>query len=234
MKELLDTLNANAGAFNVAFGFVVAVATVVYAILTAALVAETRRMRQAQTGAELVIRIQPSDTWINLIELVIENVGMGTAYDISLSADPDLEYKPGKHLSDLGMFKHGLRALGPRQSLKTFLMSVAGKTSQIEDPKGPYRFTVTARYRTNRRGQVERRFELDLLHLLGLVQVGTSPLLTIARSIESMKRDLEHVVSGFKRLHAVTYTKEDVDREDAEAVALFRERHKPDKDDDAV
>lgn len=184
MKEFLDALNQNAGALNVLFSGIVMLATVVYAVLTARLVAETRKMRRAQTEAEVVVRLQPSETWINPIELVVENVGMGTAYDLTFQATSDQEYAQGKRLADLGLFKHGLRVLSPRQTLKTFLMSVVGKTDQIEDPSGPLQFTVVAKYRTALGESVGRSFELDLRYLLGLSQVGTPPLQKLARSLE--------------------------------------------------
>ena len=226
MQEFLQTLNENAGALNVVFGFVVMAATVVYAVLTAALVAETKRMRRAQTEPEVVIRLQPSETWLMLIELVVENNGMGTAYDLKLEATPDFEYGPGKRLSDLGLFKHGLRVLGPRQSIKTFLMSVVGKVDKIEDPVGPLQFAVTARYRTAFNTAVERRFDLDLRFLLGLVQVGSPPLRKIARSLEEIQKEVKHLASGFHRLRVIAYSKADVEEENARLEAQFSEERK--------
>ena len=226
MREFLQTLNENAGALNVVFGFVVMTATVVYALLTAALVAETKRMRRAQTEPEVVIRLQPSETWLMLIELVVENNGMGTAYDLELEATPDFEYKPGSRLSDLGLFKHGLRVLGPRQSMKTFLMSVAGKVDKIQDPVGPLQFAVTARYRTAINTAVERRFDLDLRFLLGLAQVGSPPLRKIARSLEELQKEVKHLASGFHRLHVIAYSKADAEEENARLEAHFREERK--------
>ncbi|MGH9203325.1 MAG: hypothetical protein ACRD2A_19020, partial [Vicinamibacterales bacterium] len=79
--DRLDFLNRNSGAFNVIFALVVAGATVVYVILTHRLVTETRRMREAQTEPVVLVRIEPSDAWINLILLIVENVGPGAAYD---------------------------------------------------------------------------------------------------------------------------------------------------------
>lgn len=234
MRELLDTLNQNAGAFNVLFGGVVMLATAVYAVLTAVLVVETRKMRRAQTEAEVVVRLQPSEKWINLIELVVENVGMGTAYDITLKATTDQEYEPGKRLSDLGLFKHGIRVLSPRQSLKTFLMSIVGKVDKIKDPSGPLRFTIVTRYRNVLGEPMERTFELDLQYLLGLRQAGTPPLEKLADSIENIQKDLAHLASGFRRLKVVTYTKNDIEEETARIEARMLEQKRVRQSPDAV
>ena len=69
MQHFLDFLNANSGAINVLFSFIVAFATVIYAVLTIVLVLETRRMRKSQTDPDVVVRIQPSESWINFIRL---------------------------------------------------------------------------------------------------------------------------------------------------------------------
>lgn len=215
MQGWLDSLNRNAGALSVVFGAVVMMSTVVYARLTAALVRETTRMRQAQSDPEVVVRLQPSEAWMSLIELVVENNGMGTAYDLKLEATTDLEYAPGKRLSELGLFKHGLRTLGPRQGMKTFLMSVAGKVDQIETSNA-LQFAVTARYRTAFNATVERRFDLDLRFLLGLVEVGVPPLKKIAEAVEAIQKEVKHLSSGFHRLKVIAYTKADIDKENAE------------------
>jgi len=45
----IDFLNDNSGAFTVIFAFIVALAPVIFAILTWRLVSETRRLRKTQT-----------------------------------------------------------------------------------------------------------------------------------------------------------------------------------------
>lgn len=224
MRELLQFLNGNAGALNVLFGFVVMVATAVYATLTVMLVLETRRMRRAQTEPEVVVRLQPSETWLHLIELVVENNGMGTAYDLRLEATPDMEYEAGKRISGIGLFKHGVRALGPRQSMRTYLTSVVGRVHEIEGPESPLHFAVTARYRTASNEAIERRFELDLRFLIGMVRVGSPPLQKIARSVEEMQKDVRHVATGFHRIRVAAFTKADLDDEEAELRAEFQRR----------
>jgi hypothetical protein len=221
VKRALDFLNANSGAFNLLFSFVVAAATVVYARLTHHLVSKTRRMRKAQTDPELVVRIQPNETWINLIEFVVENNGAGAALDVRLTAVPDFEYEKGKRLSEFGIFKHGIRMLAPRQSVKTFLMSVVGETDEIKNLESRFQFKVTAQYKTPGGDEATRHFQIDLLHLIGLVQLGQPPLLSIAKSIEAMEKTVASVISNTKRLHVVALTRDDVKKEREEQLARF-------------
>ncbi len=117
---LLEFLNQNSGAFAVMFSALVAIATIVYAILTWKLVSETRKMRETQTEPKVSVTIQPREEWINFIDMVIQNIGLGPAYNIKFEVSPDFEYAKGKFLSDLGFMKNGLRYLAPNQNYNSF------------------------------------------------------------------------------------------------------------------
>ena len=54
---VLEFLNQNSGAFTVIFSALVAIATIVYAILTGRLVSETRKMRGVQTEPKVSVTI---------------------------------------------------------------------------------------------------------------------------------------------------------------------------------
>ena len=116
----LEFLNQNSGAFAVIFSAVVAIATIVYAILTWRLVSETRKMREAQTEPKISATIQPREEWINFIDMVIQNIGLGPAYNIKFEINPDFEYIKGKFLSELGFMKNALKYLAPNQKLQFF------------------------------------------------------------------------------------------------------------------
>jgi primosomal protein N'' len=68
VADLIAFLNANTGALNLLFAGVVAAATVVYAWLTAKLVAETRRLRQVQTEPHIEVFYRPRDECIQTHE----------------------------------------------------------------------------------------------------------------------------------------------------------------------
>lgn len=119
-----EFLTQNSGAFAVMFSAVVAIATIVYAILTWKLVSETTKMREAQTEPKVSVTIHPREEWINFIDMVIQNIGLGPAYDIKFKINPDFEYAKGRFLSELGFMKNGLRYLAPNQKLQFFLTSM--------------------------------------------------------------------------------------------------------------
>ena len=107
---LLDFLNQNSGAITVIFTAVVAIATGVYAILTWRLVSETRKMREAQTEPKVSAIIQPKEEWLNFIDLVVQNVGLGPAYNINFQVNPDFEDIARRFkVSEIGFMRHRLR-----------------------------------------------------------------------------------------------------------------------------
>ena len=80
--QLINLLNNNSGALQALFAGIVMLATVVYAYLTAQLVAETKRMREVQTEPNIEITASPREEFVNIITLRIENIGLGPAYNI--------------------------------------------------------------------------------------------------------------------------------------------------------
>jgi cell division protein FtsL len=224
MTDLINFLNANAGVVNLLFSLVVAAATVFYAFLTKRLVVETERMRQAQTEPNVSVRVEPHDDFLNVAILVIENVGAGPAYDLRLSVSPNFEVKLGSGLSEMGLFKHGMRYLAPRQRVTLVLGNMIGQTEEIEKPDGRFRISVTATYRDVFDGTHDEIYPLDFLHFLGLTRVGTPPLRSIANDLQKIRTSLEHLETGWRRLKVETFTAEDREREDEERESWFREQ----------
>jgi HAMP domain-containing protein len=227
MDRLLNWLNSNAGAFSVLFAAVVAAATVFYAVLTKALVAETRRMREAQTEPQITIRAESSEVGINLIDLLIENIGGGPAFDLRLAAIPDFEGHKGYPLSQFGPFKHGVRVFGPGEKITKPLANVTGRTAELETPDSPFHFSVRAQYRSTLGREYDQRFLIDFRHLVGSVRVGTPPLRAMAESLEKMQKEFGELVSGFRRLKVVAYTPDDIKREEDEDWAEIEARRAP-------
>ena len=205
----LEFLNQNSGAFAVIFSAVVATATVIYAILTWRLVSETRKMREAQTEPKISVTIKPREEWISFIDMVIQNIGLGPAYNIKFEVNPDFEYVKGKFLSELGFMKNGLKYLAPNQKLQFFLTSMIENFE--EKTKKPFEIKVV--YQNSISKTYEDAYLIDFSQLIGLSQLGEPPLYKIAKNIESIQKDIQHFSTGFHRMKVIRYTKEDVEEE---------------------
>ena len=221
---LVEFLNENSGAFAVIFSAAVAIATIVYAILTWKLVSETRKMREAQTEPKVSVTIQPREEWINLIDMVIQNIGLGPAYNIKFEINPDFEYIKGKFLSELGFMKNGLKYLAPNQKLQFFLTSMIGNFE--EKNKKPFEIRVT--YQNSIGKTYKDVYMIDFSQLIGLSQLGEPPLYKIAKNVEEIKKDIHHLSTGL--IKVIRYTKEDIEEE--ETKQLLERSKQPKKEDE--
>src|ERR1035441_1102121 len=197
---ILKHLNANSGAYTVVFTLFVAAATVMYAVLTNTLVAETRRMRERQTEPDLSIAAVPSREWLNWINMEIANVGAGSAHNIRLQVEPDFENRPGEWLSRLGPFKNGIKHLPPGSKVSFFVMEMVGKDSE---KRRNSEFTIRAEYQNGEGTSVRREFPISLSYMEGLMAIDKDPLIglrehaaTIAQTVtkwaEAARSEIDH------------------------------------------
>jgi len=205
----LEFLNQNSGAFAVIFSAVVAIATIVYAILTWKLVSETIKMRKVQTEPKISITIQTSDAWINFIDMVIQNIGSGAAHDIKFKINPDFEYAKGKFLSDFGFMRNGLKYLAPNQKLQFFLTAM---TLNFRE-KIKTSFEIAAAYQNSTGKTYEDAYLIDFSHFEGLRNAGAPPLYNIAKNTENIQKDIHNLSTGFHEMKVTVRTKKDVEKE---------------------
>lgn len=187
--NILDFLNQNAGALSVIFSCLVAIATVVYAVLTWKLVSETKQMRIDQIKPNISVTVQPTERWIGLIEMIIENTGASPAYDIRFEVDPDFEYRKGRFLSELGFVKKGIPSFAPGQRLKFFL------TALTDEKKLRSSFKIKVSYKDAIGNSYENIYEIDFSILQELPQLDKSPLYEIADSLKT----IESILDGIER-----------------------------------
>lgn len=219
--RMLEFLNQNSGALTVIFTAVVTLSTVVYAVLTAVLVAETRRMRQAQTEPKLEVVIKPREEWVSLIHVYVRNIGLGPAYDISFEVSAEKGGDGAQALMDdftkAHFFGTGLRYLGPGQERVSGFSQMTEKADQkIESV-----LVFAVRYRGATGKQYQEKFWLDFSEFKGHTQIGKPPLNAIAQHLEKIQEDFHNLVSGRTRIKADVYDNEDREQERKE-----REEHR--------
>lgn len=210
---MLDFLNQNSGVLTVIFTGVVTLSTVVYAILTAVLVAETRRMRRVQTEPKMEVAIKLREEWINLVQVYVRNIGLGPAYDISFNVCAEAGKEGAKALikdfTQANFFQTGLRYLGPGQEVVSGYSQITEKFDQkIESV---LIFDVSYRGAAGR--LYNDKFRLDLSEFKGRSQIGKPHLYSIAQRLEEIQRDFHSLATGFKRIKADIYDSEDREEE---------------------
>ena len=181
----LELLNSNSGAIAVIFSGFVAMSTVVYAVLTWFLVSETKRMREAQTEPNMSISLQQRGRWGDLLDIVIQNIGSGEAFDVKFEANTDFRINsPVKRyqnrFQDLNIIKNGLSHVAPNQSYVFFLAPVR----LVENEPN---FEIKVRYKNSAGTPLpEKTYLIDFSTFTGTVQ-GGDPLEAIADNIGKLR-----------------------------------------------
>ena len=227
--ELLEFLNKNSGALMVLFTVVVTISTVVYARLTAKLVTETRKMRQAQTDPKMEVVFKPREEYINFVNLYIRNIGLGPAYDVrfqfkAVSSEEEAN-KIIERFKKCNFFYTGFKYLAPNQEITSDYIRMEENFQERIKAS----FDIQVEYFNAARKKYSDTFHINLAELKGRTQLGKPPIYSMAKDIEKIRKDFGQLVSGFRRLRTDIYTSDDRKKEEEadEEMLAEQENKKP-------
>jgi len=218
---MIQLLNNYSGSVIAILTLVLAVITGIYAFLTWRMVKETKRMREIQSEPNISIYFKSKEEYIGLIDLIIENIGQGPAFNIKLVVNPDFKYSNQKNISELNLFKNGMHHLAPGQQIKFFLNSLAAMMA-----KGCMNFDVIVNYENFASKKFKRTFNIDLSEIMGLRRVGDPPLKRISDQLEKINEVMEKMISYYPQLKVIAYTKKDIDDETKRIEETIKEEEK--------
>lgn len=207
---MIEFFNQNSGFLSLVFAAIVAASTVVYAILTSKLVSETRRMRKMQTEPNISVRVESNERAIKFVDIVVENIGAGPAFDVKFRLKDDLKLFANDKFSEIGFIKNGLKYLAPKQKLRYFLLDLPRVLN--DDSIRPLEINVEFKDYLNE--NYKSKFEINFDEFRNLSQMGSPPLLEISRSIKKISEDLSYLVSGSRKLKIDSYDKKDREEEE--------------------
>jgi hypothetical protein len=209
MGALINWANQNAGVLGLVFSLVVTISTVTYVILTRSLVQETKEMRKAGTDPEIAIYIQQQERWINLLDMVIRNLGNGPAYDISFQVNEKEPLHTDHNLSKILALKRGMRYLAPENEFRFYFGSAI---DLLKDPIiGPIEITVT--YYNRSRVKRKECFTVDITDFQGTMAVGKPPLFEMAEKLNRISTDLHNAIGSEFRLKVDVKTNKQVEQD---------------------
>jgi len=223
LNNLIQFLNQNSGALTVLFTAVVTISTVVYAILTAVLVRETKKMREVQTEPRIEITLRPLESAINIVRLHIKNIGLGPAENLIfnprvISGGEGAE-KLLAEFTETNFFRTGLKYFGPGQEIYSHYTQM----TQDHDKKIQSVLLFEVEYKSVTGSKYSEKTIIDMSEMKGSYQLGKPNMYAISQSLEKMQKDIGHIVSGFKRIKTDTYTHEDREREHQERIQQIEE-----------
>jgi hypothetical protein len=211
MQLITNILNSAVSFLNTNSGAILAITTLVYAIITGRMLYETKRMRESQTEPFVFINVQPAEGARFILYMVIQNIGPGPAYNLKLKVEPDIQMRPGRYLSEINLIKQGFRYLAPNQRLECIVAHSIEEAQKKE--KTLYEATVT--YQNKNKKHYEETFVLDFTEYFGMLYSETDPYKGIIDKLDAIHKDIDKVIDGgvTSKIRAVVYTKDERDGE---------------------
>jgi len=143
---------------------VVATATIVYVILTWLLVRNSVQLMEEQSRPRIFVYYEPLGMNRARLKLIVENRGVGAAYDIKLRVDPDIECYNVDHkkFSEHPFLKNGISYLSPGRKVGEFLTVLSGISRKEEFAIKPI---VTAEYKNFKGKEYKGEFIIDFSYM---------------------------------------------------------------------
>jgi hypothetical protein len=211
MDFITDVLNSVIGFLNNNSGAILAITTIVYAIITGRMLYQTKKMRESQTEPQVFINVQPAERARFLKNIVIQNIGPGPAYDLRFKIEPDIILRTGKNLSEINLMKKGFKYLAPNQKLECLI------TRPVEEPKDGKEVLneMTVAYRNRANKSYEEKFVLDFTEHYGLLYTNDDPYQGIVEKLDAIHADIRDVTArGMdSRIRFVTCTEDEHNEE---------------------
>lgn len=175
-------------------------ATAVVALAAAAFayfqVREARRLRLEQSQPYVVVDLQPSSVWSNILNLVVENVGRTVAHDVRFNFEPELRSTQDTRfpLRDSVLVREGIPSMPPGRRIQAlFDVSHERKDSNL-----PMRYDVEVDLRDSAgRDLPTQRYVLDLSYLYGLTEVTEYGMHHAAKAL----REIEKSIGKWSDIH---------------------------------
>lgn len=202
-------LNQNAGAITAILTLVLTVATIMYVRLTAGLLRENIAIREAASRPVLWITTTIHEAHINLMNLAIENGGNGPALHVKFAIKQPIVRSGVTDLRSVGLFREGIRHLGPHQRIETFLANSIGNLDLLKNE--PLKIDVTYQDQFGR--SYQQQFVIDFREMEGIRRVGEPPLHTIAKAAKALNDSIDKLIKGWYKLPVTVHSLQDLERE---------------------
>ncbi len=212
MAEIINTILQNEKLVTLIFSGVVALSTVVYAFLTWRLSTETIKVRKAHTEPNVSVFLEQNRASIHFFDLIVKNIGSGPAYDVAFKVLEEFEIPKERKLSQIDFIREGIRYMPPNYLIRCYFLTFLGNYEKIIDKN--IRIQVT--YKNANKDNLSEVINLNMSQFKGIQTLGEDPLNKIAKSIESIQKDVGNIASGYKHLRVNTYDSGDREKIKAE------------------
>ncbi|MBK9107441.1 MAG: hypothetical protein IPM92_03420 [Saprospiraceae bacterium] len=191
-----NNLKMNNEKWTLLFTAVVSISTVVYAILTWALVRETSKMRKNLVEPYIIAYLDNTEIHSNIIFIKTKNIGQGVALNVKFRIIKELNLSGNKKLNDYHYFRNGVKYFPPGHLDKHFIISYQSRNEPSENDT----IILEVDYATILNEKRMNRYELNLLEIFGKgnLRPPDTHLGNIGYRLEMIEKLIEKYVSNNK------------------------------------
>jgi len=152
------------------------------------LVEEIERVRKSECIPYVVVDIKPKEGQVQVLEVVIRNLGGGPAFNFNCKFTPDVLYRenPKITISDLPIFK-GLKVIPPKEEIKFFFASAL---EYMKDASKPKEFEVFLSYEDSFGQMHDDSLHINLKVRNILLFTEEKGLNDVAKEVERLTREM--------------------------------------------
>ncbi|RUW77706.1 MULTISPECIES: hypothetical protein [unclassified Mesorhizobium] len=198
---------------------ITALATMALGVFTWVLARETNRLSSATSQAHVVATLEPNQWALNHVDLIVTNTGNGSAHDVAIAFNPELEKYQGESkdrpLRHIGLLK-------PGQSVSSYV----GDNKLYHDKT--YQVSTSWKHRPGERERQSLSYELSMGDYEGYGHLGArSPFIQMAEQLKKLREDWEWVARGSHKIKTDNYSSSDREKERKRLEALRKSQTKP-------
>lgn len=168
---------------------------------------EARRARDDEDRPQIIVDADYTGRYTT--NIVVRNIGLGTAKNITFEFSAPLESTSGHDIDELPYFKHGINFMAPQTDLPAVWDSYQNVVKNLKDRGLTEGITITSHYEDRQGERYETEWTINPLLLEGSgyfdykgYEDEVHALEAQARAMEKISQDLEEVKDALNQRHS--------------------------------
>jgi len=183
--------------------------------------AETKRLREAQTEAKILVTFFPSEFSTAFFLLKIENIGNSTAFDVKMKCNKDFNITKERRLSEIGIFNTPF-SLAPNQYYRFFILYTIGRDGLFSTE---FSITVTYCDATYPHKTISNVFDFNMKVYEKMDLMRPKGVHDLVTSLENISKDTRSVINGSNYIRVRNFDDAELIERDRAWLQEQREKH---------
>lgn len=204
--NILKSINPYAGSASLLVSVALLITTIVYAVITRGLLIENRRIREAGAAPHVVAYASSDERISSVINLVVENVGTGPAFNVHISYEGDLNALKSYGFLSFFPDMRMITTVLPQSRRLVFPLGIAWQIYSGREEVSIFNAVITYENTKGRKFNIKNSIDLNTFR--GMKEFTSTPENIIAKSIEKIASDSSKLVNGINTIRVEIFDRE--------------------------